>query len=518
MRTVLTGGTIIDGRGREEEGSVMIRGSAIEDVVWGKALPPLSPGDLMVDVSGLTVAPGLIDMHSHDDVAATVPEIYEGKIRQGVTTSLISMDGIGYAPLPAHLRDAVVSYWRAVDGDPGPLWGTDIDAYVKALTGQLGLNVAIGVPHANIRLATIGFGFRLMTPTELNQAAAAVQQSLSAGAYGLTTGLSYTPAASSNWEELLAMCTPLQACQRPYISHLRSYGAQMFDAVDEALSLGRDLDIPVHLSHLHMSHQTLFGRGAELLEHLLEARRSGIRVTWDVYPYSAGSSILHSYLPRWVNEGGPEEALRRLGDESCVERLETDPGVTQFDWNRVIIAFTPSGKYVGQSVAEIARIERTSWGRTMAKMLREEELGIGCIVHQTEEADDIILSEAEFAMVGSDGIPFGQRPHPRYCGAFGAFFRRHVTERRTMTVQTAISRMSTLTAEVVGLTGRGVVARGGSADLMVFDPKTFRDRSTYEDPRQHAVGVHHVLVNGQFVLRDGVFFPACRVGQVLRIS
>ena len=509
---IIAGGTVVDGENPPYPADVIVEGDRVADVVKGGLGCIPEDADLLT-AEGLWVTPGFVDMHSHDDVAACCPSVYEGKIRQGITTAAITMDGFGYAALSAEDRDRLVRYWRPVDGDPGDVWGPSIADYVERLKGSLGLNVAIGVPHANLRVAQAGFALRELTPGELEAAAREAEELAGEGAFGLTTGLSYVPAVASSLLELTRLGRAVGAGGGSlYVSHLRDYGTRIFEAVEEALAVGRATGLGVHLSHLHLSHPEVFGRAEELLGLLGRVRREGLQVTWDTYPYTAGSSILYSYLPAWVQDGGPDLLFERLGQESDLKRLDQDPKANAFLWHHVVIASTPTGRWVGESVAQVASRLGMSPARAVAHVLREADLDVSCIVHQTQEADDLLIAEGDGCVVGTDGLPFGTRRHPRYSGAMAAYYRRHVRERSAMTGQEAVRRMSTEAARLLCLGRRGP-ARGAVADLAVWDPERYTDRSTYEHPDALAEGVRHVLVHGEPVLRDGKFDPTLRPGR-----
>jgi N-acyl-D-amino-acid deacylase len=512
---VLKGGTVVDGHGRAGPGTVVVQGERVREVLWGQAVR--CPAGEILDAGGLVVAPGFIDAHSHDDVAATLPSIYEGKLRQGVTSSLVGLDGLGYAPLDPVHRDDLVRYWKPVDGDPGAHWSARLKDYGTGYQGRLGLNVALGMPHANARLLVAGFANRALSPAEMRAAAQLVADGLQDGAYGVTTGLSYVPAHYSDLDELLQMLAPLRRSRRPYVTHLRAYGAGQPAALEEALAIGRGLQVPVHLSHFRITDPARYGQAPDLIEQLVRLWRDQDPVSWDTYPYQAGSSILHSYLPPWVAEGGPDALLARLRRPETLERLAADPAWHTIPWDRVVIAFTRSGRAVGQAVTEVAAHDRVPVIQAVRDLLEAEDLEVGCVVHQSHQADDDVLATAPWAMVGSDGIPFGQRPHPRYFGAFAAYFARHVRKRRAVTIAEAVEAMSTRAARRFGLTGRGVLEPGGAADVVAFDPARLEAHATYEAPRQPATGVVHVLVNGVPVIRDGAFDPDVRPGRVLTV-
>lgn len=513
---VIAGGTVLDGERDPYRADVLVEGDRVRDVVPG-GLTGVSGGVTYLDARGCYVTPGWVDMHAHDDVAATDPAVYEAKIRQGITTVAITMDGFGYAGVPRDdtLREALFRYWRPVNGESHGVWGEDLAAYAAKVTGRLGLNVVLGVPHANVRIGAQGFALRPLTAEAYARAERTAADWAAQGAFGLSTGLGYAPAVAADVDELVRLGQAVRIHGgRLYVSHVRDYGTGLFTAVEEALEVGRRSGLAVHLSHLHLSHPTMFGRAAELLERLTAVRAAGLAVTWDTYPYTAGSSILYSYLPAWLSDGGPDALMARLADEATLARLDADAALTGFGWQRVVIAATRTGAWVGQSVADLAAARGTSPVRAIAALLREEDLVVSCIVHQTLEADDIAIAEADGCVVGTDGLPYGQRRHPRYSGAMAAFYRRHVRERGALTPTEAVRRMSIRAAELLGIGRRGPW-RGAVADLAVWDPDRYMDRSTYAEPDRAADGVRHVLVGGKPVLRDEQFDPTVRAGATI---
>lgn len=511
----IRGGDVVDGARPRRRADVLVRGERVEAVVDG-GLEGAPEGALVLEAGGLVVAPGLVDMHSHDDVAAQDPDVYEAKIRQGVTTAAVSMDGLGFAPLEPSSQASLLRYWRPVDGAPGSVGGSNLGAYAASLRGRLGLDLAIGVAHGNVRIATAGFALRPLTADELGRAVHDAQALAEEGAYGLSTGLGYVPALAADESELVAMARAVRAGGgRLYVTHMRDYGVAIFAALDEAAAVARRSGLGMHLSHLHLSHPDVLGLAPRLLERLEAIAATGVEVSYDTYPYDAGSSILYSYLPPWVADGGPDRLLDRLGEEAVLERLDVECRAPGHGWQAVVVASSGSGAFVGESVAQIAARLGLTPIRAMARLLREEDLDVAAIVHQTLAADDIQIAETAACVVGSDGIPYGQRRHPRYSGAFAAYYRRHVVERRAFGLEEAVLRMSLRPAALLGLGPHGPRV-GARASLMVFDPGAYRDRSTFEAPRLPAEGVRHVLVGGGVVLRDGVFDAAVRPGVWLR--
>ena len=550
----LHGGTVLDGRGNTLPADVHIAASRITAVVpraqpapapaTTAALPPptapapplpapaappppaqtaaapVPSGARRLDCTGLLIAPGFIDAHTHDDTAAFDPTCYEAKIRQGVTTSIVAQDGFGWAPLaPAH-RDAFVRYWRPVNGQPTrpdgeTLLHDRLAGYLAAVHHHAGINVAALAGHVNLRLPQAGFDLRRLTPAELGRMAEALEAALDDGAHGLSTGLTYIPARASDTAELLALTPRLARRGLPYVSHLRGYGADIFAATDEALTLARETGCAVHLSHLHISAKAAWGRADELLDKLDRAIGDGLQVTWDLYPYQAGSSVLYQYLAPGMQDGGPEPFLRRLRAPGTAAALEADPAFAGADWSSYVISHTASGRFVGQTIAAMAAQSQRPLAAAVVDLLVAEDLDVGVIVHQTREEDDDRFLLHRACVVGSDGIFASGRPHPRAYGAFARFWRRFVHERHLLSPAEAVRRMSTNAARLHGLRDRGEIRPGAVADLAVFDGDAFEDAATYAQPRRPAVAMRHVFVNGQAVLLDCAFDAAVRAGEAL---
>lgn len=523
----LHGGTVLDGRGRALPADLLLAGGRVAAVLPRGAAPGgesgVAVGARHLDCSGCFVAPGFIDAHTHDDTAATDPGCYEAKIRQGITTCIVGQDGFSWAPVPedAGRRGAFVHYWRPVNGLPqapdgqGLLYARLAD-YLRALRGRLGPNVATLAGHVNLRLPHGGFDLCALAPGQLRQMAAALEEACDDGACGLSTGLTYIPARAADTAELLALTPTLARRGLPYVSHLRGYGADIFAATAEALVLARQTGCAVHLSHLHISAAPAWGRAAELLAELDRARGEGLRVTWDLYPYQAGSSVLYQYFAPELQDGGPAAFLRRLRAPGTADRLAADATFLAQDWSSYVIAHTASGRCVGQSVAEVAERGGRPLAAAVVELLLAEDLDVGVIVHQTQEADDDQFLLHPGCALGSDGIFQTGRPHPRAYGAFARFWRGFVHEGRRLSPAEAAVRMSGGAARIHGLVDRGELRPGAAADVAVFDGEALADAATYDAPCRFASGVRHVFVNGQAILLRGVFDRSARPGLPLR--
>jgi N-acyl-D-amino-acid deacylase len=383
------------------------------------------------------------------------------------------------------------------------------------------VNVAGLAPNGNIRMDVLGLDPRPPAPDELRRMRGILRQAMEDGAVGVSSGLDYIPSRYASTEELVELCRELAPFGGVYVTHMRGYAPDtVTGALDEVFRIGREAGIAVHVSH--------FNSQAELvLPRLDAARAEGLDVTFDLYGYLAGSTILGMVaLPPWVQEGGPDPTLARLADPAVRARLR-EPGFAgprgPIDQVRLSYVEAPAYRWCeGLTVAEAA--DRATGRRDPAGLLEfvcevlvASDLAVGCVVphQQRSEADVRALMRHPAMTGGSDGIFTGGRPHPRGWGCFARYLGHYVREARAWTLEEAVQHLAGLPARRLGLVDRGVIRPGMAADLVVFDAERIADRATYEDGRQPAAGVTHVLVNGEPVLLDGSRTPA-RPGRALR--
>lgn len=516
---VLTGGRVVDGTGTPWfRADVAIRGDRIAAVgALGRA-----EARQRLDVAGKVVAPGFIDMHVHADLALLADPLHEAAIRQGVTTYLLGQDGVAMAPASP---DTLAYMRRYTAGFSGPFevpdrWSTMAE-YLACFDRRTAVNVACLVPNGNVRMDAMGLETRPPAPDELRRMRAVVRQAMEEGAVGLSSGLDYIPSRYATTEELVELCRELAPFGGVYVTHMRGYSPDtVLGAMDEVFRIAREAGIAVHISH--------FNSQAELvLPRLDAARAGGVDVTFDLYGYLAGSTILGMVaLPPWVQEGGPEPTLGRLADPAVRKRLR-DEGFTgpRGPFGEVRLSYVEAPAYRAYEGLTIAEAASRATGRSdpgglmdfVCDVLVASDLAVGCVVphQQRGEADVRAMMRHPAMMGGSDGIFAGGHPHPRGWGCFVRYLGHYVREARTWTVEEAVQHLAALPARRLGLVNRGLIRPGMAADLVVFDPTRIADRATYEDGRQPATGVTHVLVNGEPVLLDGDRTPA-RPGRALR--
>ncbi|MCP5287168.1 MAG: D-aminoacylase [Burkholderiaceae bacterium] len=469
---LIAGGTVIDGtrapRFDADVGIVDGRIAAVGDLSGRAAVS-------RIDARGRIVAPGFIDAHTHDDQAVRVRPELTFKISQGVTTVVTGNCGISIAP------------WRAGAPNPPPLDLLDRGGEVfTSFAGYLGVlrrepaavNVAALVGHSTLRVLAMDRTDRAATRDEIAAMAAEVEAALAAGAIGLSTGTFYPPAAAAPTEEIIGVGAPLRGGAGLYATHMRDEADAVMAAIEETLDIGRALDCPVVISHHKLGGAANHGRSAQSLGRIATAMR-GQCVALDCYPYTAGSTMIR-----------PDRGM--------------------LDVRVVIASSVPHPECAGRELADIA----AEWGLPRDEAARRLQPG-SAIYFLMDEGDVQRILAFDETMIGSDGIPLGDKPHPRLWGTFPRVLGHYSRGLGLFPLETAVWKMTGLTARNFGLSDRGTVAVGQAADLVVFDADTINDTATYADPQQPAAGIDVVLVNGQPVWQGGAATGA-RPGQVLQ--
>ncbi len=460
---ILRGGIVVDGSGAHRfRADVAVAGDRIEAV----GIVSKSAGAREIDASGLVVAPGFIDVHTHDDRALLATPDMAMKASQGVTTVVTGNCGVSLAPL-------------TLDHDPPPpldLIGGWIDygyptfaAYMAALdAAPAALNAACLVGHSSLRVGAMPELDRPATEAETRRMQERLQEALDAGAVGLSTGLFYAPAFHAPPAEIKALARLLKAAGALYTTHMRDEAEHVLDSLEESFDVGRDAGVPVVISHHKTTGVANFGRTHETLPKI-QAAMAGQEVGLDVYPYIASSTVLR------------------------VQRIE--------DSLKVLITWSKARPdCAGRELAEIA----AEWGdRGCRRGGRATCNPLGAIYFMMDEADVQRVLAFAPSMVGSDGLPHDNHPHPRLWGTFPRVLGHYSRELGLFDLETAVRKMTGLSAARFGLKGRGVVAPGNYADLCVFDPETVIDRATFAEPMQPAAGIAYVFVNGKPVWGDG---------------
>ena len=513
MRLVFRGGEVIDGTGAPRRRTdVLVVGERIGAI--GRVEP--AEGERALDVSGLVVAPGFHDVHTHFDLSLLAEPAHLDGLRQGITTYHIAQCGLGFAPASPATQALFRDYLAAICGDPElPAWRSVAD-YLALFDRRSAVNVVFLLPHGLLRAEVAGMTRGPLAPKQLDHMERLAAEGMEQGARGISTGLTYFPGSEASREELIAVSRVAAARGGVYVSHLRNYTDGLLDAIDEACEIGRQAGLPIQISHLRPQNR-FRGRAAEVLAHVEAWRERGVDVAFDLYPYLKGCTLMSALvLPPEVYAGGLDAALAQLRDTTPRRRLRD--AMPSEGWDDVHIASVGSERnrrFEGMRLPDFAASQGKSIFDACADLLLEERLRVSVVGWPIEDADHRAVLSHPLCLVGSDSIPVGGARHPRASGTFARYLGHYVRELGLLPLEEAIRRITSVSARRYGLRDRGTVAEGQVADLVVFDPAAIVDRATYAEPRRLAEGVRHVLVNGELVLQDGQLTEA-RPGRALR--
>jgi N-acyl-D-amino-acid deacylase len=476
-------------------------------------------GRLEVDARGEAVSPGFIDMMGHSEESLLVDGRGVSALKQGVTLDIFTELSMG------PLNPGMAKLMKARQGDVKyeVTWST-LGQYLDQL-GKRGIspNVASFVGEGEVRVNVLGEGDVQPTPAQLGQMSALVRQAMEEGALGLTTALIYAPNNYAKTPELMALARESARCGGIYTAHMRSEGDHIEAAVEETIDIARDSGAPAEIHHFKFIGRDNWGKRDKVVAMITAARAAGIRITADMYTYTAGGTALAASLPPWAHAGGPEALVKRLKDPA--ERAKVIAAMKEphpKDWENlysqagaggmlVLAAKTPEVKrLIGRTIAEIAQARHVSPEDAIVDLVIEDDAGVGAaytIISEENIAKQIVLpwvsSGADAESSAPEGVFLLSSTHPRAYGNFARLFAKYVREEHLLTVQEAVRKLTSLPADVLSLQGRGRLRAGNFADVVIFDPATIQDHSTYQKPMQYATGVTDVFINGQLALKDG---------------
>jgi len=487
---IIRNAAIYDGSGAAPfAGDVAIKDDRIA------AVGVVTGADREIDARGLAIAPGFIDVHSHDDFVVFIEPEMDFKVMQGVTTDVVGNCGLGAAPYAA-----AHAVFRAFHSDPKvPAW-EGYRGYFEALDRDPpSLNVAVLAGHGSIRLSAMGNAKRAPSGDELAGMRRTTRDAIDAGAVGLSTGLIYEPGRYARTEEIIELAREMAGSGALYASHMRDEAGRLLDSVRETIRIGAEAGVPVQISHHKASGQENWGRVRDSLKLIEQARAQGQDVTADQYPYTSGSTALAAVLQN--------DALSDRAGASGVGGLGPE---------KVLLASAPHHpEYEGRNLKQLAAMLGLDPMSAARRIVEEEGNGAIAVFESMDETDVRTVMSHPTTMIGSDGLAMGSKPHPRLYGCFPRVLGRYARDLGLLKLEEAIHRMTGMPAGKFRLTGRGIVRVGAFADLVVFDPATIIDTATYDDPRRYPKGIVHVFVNGTAVVSDGKHNGA-RPGRALR--
>ena len=514
---IIRGGTVYDGTGAEPKNvDVAIRGDRIAEI-----------GDLktakvktVVDASGLAVAPGFINMLSWSNESLIQDGRSQSEIRQGVTTEIMG-EGESMGPVNDRVREHMLREQSDIKYEIK--WNT-LAEYLRYLeTRGVSCNVASFIGATTIRENVIGFEDKPPTPEQLEQMRQLVRKEMEAGALGIGTSLIYPPAFYAKTDELIELCKVAAKYQGKYISHMRSEGNRLFEGLDELIRISREAGIPAEVYHIKAAGQQNWPKIDSLLSRIEAAQKEGLKITADMYSYTAGGTGLDASLPPWTEDGGYPALFKRLRDPATREKIKAQVNTPTDEWENMYLAAGGPGHILlvgfksdklkpltGKTLAEAARMRGKDPIDTAMDLIAEDESRIGTIYFIISEENIRKELSKPWISFGSDeasqapeGVFLKSNPHPRAYGNFARVLGKYVRDEKVIPMKEAVRRLSGLPASNLGLDHRGFIKKGMFADVVVFDPATISDRATFEKPHQYAIGVKHVFVNGAQVIKDG---------------
>ena len=499
-------GLIIDGTGNPGYyGSVGVEGDTIK--VFRGSVEGVEAART-IDATGLTICPGFIDMHAHSGLVLLSEPEHEPKVRQGITTELIGVDGNSYAPFRSQddFR-RFVEINSGLDGNP-PLpgsWST-VEQYLNMFDRKSAVNIAYILGNSPVRIDAIGWESTPATESDIANMKAIIREAMEEGAIGMSTGLDYPPGGYASTDELVDLSKQVAALGGIYHTHVRYKSGDMFmDPFKEAIEIGERSGVPVHITHFYQKAPSP-GGAPQLLGLVEDASAAGQDVTFDSYPYSLGSTRILIVFPDWVHEGGPERLKEALADEDARERLRGEVVPRAPTWHDMWLTYfkrPENHQYEGRSIAEIAEMRSQDPVDALCDLLIEEDLQTCYVAEGLNQKTLPAFVTHPLSMVGSDAVLLGDFPSPRTYGCFPVILAEYVRDEQQMSLPNAIRKMTSFPAQRLGLQDRGVLRDGMNADITVFDAGSVRTPATRTEPKQFPIGIEYVIVNGTVVVDGG---------------
>ncbi len=523
---LITGGSVLNGEGTPAvRADVGIRGGRI--VTIGDL--STATGTRRIDASGLTVAPGFIDMHNHSDYTILVEPKAESMIRQGVTTMVLG-ESRSAGPIKPGAEEA-----RARADGVTVDWTTLGEYFAKLERQHMATNIASYVGEEQVWTYVKGYGQSPATPHELDEMKSLIVQAMEQGAMGLSTALLEPPSSLATTANLIELAKIARQYGGIYSSHIRDEGEGVFRAVDEAIQVGKGANIHVDILHMKIAHKKLWGRANEIIAMVQKARDEGYDIRANVYPYTAGQNNLSAIIPPWAHDGGREKMLERLKDPAARKRMREEimnglPNwynhylATGDGWAGMILVALKSDRnrpFQGKRMSDLIAARGGHPADVLFDVLLEEGGSVPTVFFHHSEPDMQLILKQPWTSIGSDGSavspdgPTGRtHPHPRYYGTFPRVLGRYARDLKVISLPEAVKKMTSMNADKIGIADRGRLKEGLAADVTIFDQDRVIDRATFEEPHQFPVGIKYVIVNGVLTV-DNERHTGALAGQVI---
>ncbi|CAB1080433.1 hypothetical protein JY97_01305 [Alkalispirochaeta odontotermitis] len=523
---IIRNGKNVDGSGRKAFGADV----GIKDGLIAEISPDLAAdAQEVIDADDCVVSPGFIDMHSHSDFTLLVHPEAESKIRQGVTTELVGNCGGSPAPVPDAHFDDFMQYMTGLGGIYQKAlaprdwkWKTLAQFYEELADHGVAVNLAPLVGHSTLRSAVMGYESGPPSPDQLKQLKYLLEKELDLGAFGLSTGLIYHPGAFADRQELTELAKVVRSYDGIYTTHMRSEGKYLIEAIDEAVYLAENSGASVEISHMKCEVPANWGKARDALRLIDRCRENGNRIDFDQYPYRAYHCGLLEIFPTWAKENGAEKMIAVLQDDRLLDRVIKDMTQEPYDWDNPMDGLgwdqIRINGFNRENNLELEGLTLDRIGEQLSlpplealfRVFEDEQGGLGMIVFSMSEDEVIQIMQHPLGMFGSDGCavaPYGltsaRKVHPRFYGTYPRILGRYVREKKVLSLEQAVYKMTGLPARKLALSDRGLIAKGRHADIVIFDENEISDTATFENPHQYPLGITHVLVNGLPVIARG---------------
>jgi N-acyl-D-amino-acid deacylase len=515
---ILKNGKIVDGSGNPwyygdigvKDGKIVCIGSVDQEA------------HQVIDVRRQVISPGFIDGHCHSDLMILNYPHSGIKLSQGVTTEVIGNCGLAPAPLTERHGQSLKNYVHPILGDTRDWSWNTVEQYIGTVVrSRPSGNISTYAAHGALRIAAMGFEKRPATAAEIGRMKALLEESLQAGAIGLSIGLLYAPGSYASKEEIAEFCTVLPKYGGLLSTHIRGEGNHLVASVKEVIWIAEKAGVPLHVSHLKVAGRRNWGSVEAAMEAIADARARGLDVTCDVYPYAASSTMLTTVLPPWTLEGGIDRMLERFRDASIRAKIAEELGHEQEEWDNLVcstgwdnvvvasVTTAANRKLEGRSIAEIGEERGVEPAECVMDLLLEEGGNVSIVYFLMSDADVRQVVAWDKSLIASDSLHCDTgKPHPRLYGTFPRVFAKYVRTEKVLSLEQAVRKVTSFPAQRFKLGKRGLLVPGYSADLTVFDPDTIQDHATYREPKREPAGISRVIVNGVVTMENGIHTEA----------